>query len=150
MANLDIPSGFTSPKPIKGQGAFRVITRTAAAEIFKGDPCTEGIDGTVTREANAAVATPADVDFIAIDHVAASASGRFLDPRECSWEIQVDDNGIITDLRGEDLASPRLTVEVGDRQIVGLQRTYASGQGLTVLVGSSVPPDRHPWSRTPR
>jgi hypothetical protein len=28
-------------------------------------------------------------------------------------------------------------VEVGDRQIVGLQRTYASGQGLTALVGSS-------------
>jgi S-adenosylmethionine hydrolase len=44
---------------------------------------------------------------------------------------------LITDVRGEDLASPRLTVEVRDRQIVGLQRTYASGQGLTALVGSS-------------
>ena len=44
---------------------------------------------------------------------------------------------LITDVRGEDLASPRLTVEVSDRQIAGLQRTYASGQGLTALVGSS-------------
>jgi S-adenosyl-L-methionine hydrolase (adenosine-forming) len=44
---------------------------------------------------------------------------------------------LITDVRGEDLASPRLTVEVRDRQIAGLQRNYASGQGLTALVGSS-------------
>ncbi len=44
---------------------------------------------------------------------------------------------LITDVRGEDLASSRLTVEVSDRQIAGLQRTYASGQGLTALVGSS-------------
>ncbi len=52
--------------------------------------------------------------------------------------VHVDVFGnLITDVRGEDLASPRLTVEVRDRQIVGLQRTYASGQGLTALVGSS-------------
>ena len=44
---------------------------------------------------------------------------------------------LITDVRGEDLASPRLTVEVSGRRIAGLQRAYASGQGLTALVGSS-------------
>jgi S-adenosylmethionine hydrolase len=44
---------------------------------------------------------------------------------------------LITDVRGEDLASPTLTVDVGGQQIAGLQRTYASGQSLTALVGSS-------------
>lgn len=44
---------------------------------------------------------------------------------------------LITDMRGEDVASPQLTMEVRGRQIAGLQRTYASGQSLAVLVGSS-------------
>jgi S-adenosylmethionine hydrolase len=44
---------------------------------------------------------------------------------------------LITDVRGEDLASPSLTVEVRDRRITALQRTYASGQGLAALVGSA-------------
>jgi S-adenosylmethionine hydrolase len=44
---------------------------------------------------------------------------------------------LITDVRGEDLASRRLTVEVSGRTIGGLQRSYAGGEGLTALVGSS-------------
>lgn len=44
---------------------------------------------------------------------------------------------IITDVRGEDLPSAKLIVEVKDRQIAGLQHTYAGSKGLTALVGSS-------------
>jgi S-adenosylmethionine hydrolase len=58
-----------------------------------------------------------------------------------SWNgriVHVDAFGnLITDVRGEDLASTRITVELKDRQIAGLQRTYASGQDLTALVGSA-------------
>jgi S-adenosylmethionine hydrolase len=58
-----------------------------------------------------------------------------------SWNgriVNVDAFGnLITDVRGEDLASTRITVELKDRQIAGLQRTYASGQDLTALVGSA-------------
>jgi S-adenosylmethionine hydrolase len=44
---------------------------------------------------------------------------------------------LITDVRGEDLVSARLIVEVRGQQIPGLKHTYASGEGLTALVGSS-------------
>ncbi len=44
---------------------------------------------------------------------------------------------LITDIRGEDLPSAELIVQVKDRQIEGLQHTYASSKGMTALVGSS-------------
>jgi S-adenosylmethionine hydrolase len=44
---------------------------------------------------------------------------------------------LITDVRAEDLTSTRLTVGIKDRQILGIQRTYDSGRGLTALVGST-------------
>lgn len=43
---------------------------------------------------------------------------------------------LVTDVRAEDMASRRLTVEIGERRIVGVERTYAGGQRLTALVGS--------------
>ncbi len=52
--------------------------------------------------------------------------------------VHIDAFGnLITDVRGDDLASHRLTVEVRDQQIVGLQRTYGGGHDLTALVGSA-------------
>lgn len=52
--------------------------------------------------------------------------------------IHVDIFGnLITDVRGEDLASRRLTVTIGGRRIAGVQRTYAGGQGLAAIVGST-------------
>lgn len=52
--------------------------------------------------------------------------------------VHIDAFGnLITDVRAEDLTSHELTVEVRGRQIVGLQRTYGGGQGLTALVGST-------------
>jgi S-adenosylmethionine hydrolase len=52
--------------------------------------------------------------------------------------IHIDVFGnLITDVRGEDLVSPRATVEIGGRQIGGVERSYAGSQGLTALVGSS-------------
>ncbi len=44
---------------------------------------------------------------------------------------------LVTDVRREDLASGRVTVEIGGRQIAGLQRNYAEKPGLTALAGSS-------------
>ena len=54
--------------------------------------------------------------------------------------IHVDSFGnIITNIRSADLprATASLTVEVGNKVIRGLSRTYRDGGGLLALVGSS-------------
>ena len=52
--------------------------------------------------------------------------------------IHIDIFGnLITDVRRQDLLSPRATVEIGGRQIGGVGQTYAGNQGLSALVGSS-------------
>jgi hypothetical protein len=52
--------------------------------------------------------------------------------------VHIDAFGnLITNVRREDVASRRLTVEIGGRRIAGLQRTYAEKPGLTALAGSS-------------
>ncbi len=52
--------------------------------------------------------------------------------------IHIDVFGnLISDVRGDDLPSRQVTVEIRGRRITGVQRTYAEGQGLTALVGSS-------------
>lgn len=52
--------------------------------------------------------------------------------------IHVDTFGnLISDVRGDDLPSRQVTVEICGRRIAGVQRTYAEGQGLGALVGSS-------------
>lgn len=52
--------------------------------------------------------------------------------------VHIDAFGnLITDVRGADLASRRLTVEVAGRRIAGVRRSYAEGEGLTAIVGSS-------------
>jgi len=76
-----------------------------------------------------------------VDEVIALPPFRARREPDSSWKgriLHIDVFGnLITDIRGQDLTSARLTVEVRDERIVGLQRTYASGQGLTALVGSS-------------
>jgi hypothetical protein len=52
--------------------------------------------------------------------------------------IHVDAFGnLISDVRGDDLPSREVTVEICGRRITGVQRSYAEGQGLAALVGSS-------------
>jgi S-adenosylmethionine hydrolase len=54
--------------------------------------------------------------------------------------LHIDSFGnLITNIRGEMLPEKRrnVTVEIGDRPINGLSRTYAEGYGLLALVGSS-------------
>lgn len=52
--------------------------------------------------------------------------------------IHIDIFGnLITDVRRQDLLSPRATVEIGGRQIGGVGQTYAGNKGLSALVGSS-------------
>jgi S-adenosylmethionine hydrolase len=52
--------------------------------------------------------------------------------------VHIDAFGnLITDVRREDVASQRVTVEIGGRRIEGLQRTYAEKPGVTALAGSS-------------
>jgi hypothetical protein len=54
--------------------------------------------------------------------------------------IHVDSFGnLITDVKSRDLPDVRetITVEIGGQRIKGLSRTYAEGQGLLTLIGSS-------------
>jgi S-adenosylmethionine hydrolase len=44
---------------------------------------------------------------------------------------------LITDVRGEDLTSGRVTVEIRGRRIAGIQRTYDTRQRLAAVLGSS-------------
>ena len=53
--------------------------------------------------------------------------------------IHIDSFGnLITDIKSEDLSykGQPVTIEVGDRLISGLSRTYAEGSGLVALIGS--------------
>ncbi|MEE8345982.1 MAG: SAM-dependent chlorinase/fluorinase [Dehalococcoidia bacterium] len=51
--------------------------------------------------------------------------------------IHIDTFGnLITDIHGDDLGSRRVTVEIADRQIVGIDHTYAGERRLTALVSS--------------
>ena len=52
--------------------------------------------------------------------------------------LHVDRFGnLVTDVREADLASADVHVEIGGRVLRGLRRTYAGGEGLTALIGSS-------------
>jgi len=54
--------------------------------------------------------------------------------------LHVDSFGnLITDVKSHDLPEARetITVEIGGQRIKGLSRTYAEGQGLLTLIGSS-------------
>ncbi len=52
--------------------------------------------------------------------------------------LHVDNFGnLITDIAAGELPGPEMTVEIGGRTISGLSRTYAEGEGLLALVGSS-------------
>ncbi|MDP2931532.1 MAG: SAM-dependent chlorinase/fluorinase [Chloroflexota bacterium] len=54
--------------------------------------------------------------------------------------IHIDGFGnLVTDIRDADLPAARetLIIEVGERHISGLSRTYAEGEGLLALIGSS-------------
>jgi len=52
--------------------------------------------------------------------------------------LHIDNFGnLITNIRKEDLPEGSLTIEVGKWLIPGLSRTYAQGQGLLALIGSS-------------
>jgi S-adenosylmethionine hydrolase len=54
--------------------------------------------------------------------------------------LHIDDFGnLITDIKSTDLppADQPVTVEVGNQRIPGLSRTYAEGEGLLALIGSS-------------
>ena len=51
--------------------------------------------------------------------------------------IHIDNFGnLITDIHGDDLGSRRVTVEIAERQIVGIDHTYAGKRRLTALVSS--------------
>ena len=54
--------------------------------------------------------------------------------------LHIDNFGnLITDFKAEDLPQPhdKITIEVGNRTIHGVSRTYAEGKGLLALIGSS-------------
>jgi S-adenosylmethionine hydrolase len=54
--------------------------------------------------------------------------------------LHIDNFGnLITNIKGSDLLPTKqpTTVEVGSHVIPGLSRTYAEGQGLLTLIGSS-------------
>ncbi len=52
--------------------------------------------------------------------------------------VHIDNFGnLITNFKNEDLPEEPFIVEVGNRSISGLRRTYAEGEGLLALIGSS-------------
>jgi len=54
--------------------------------------------------------------------------------------LHIDSFGnLITNIRSEDLPQTKgaITIEVGNHRITGLSRTYAEGEGLLALIGSS-------------
>lgn len=97
MANIDYPRGLLNPSP----AGENVICRTfvAAAEIFRGDICTLGADGTVTRVANGAATA---FDVVAL-HYAASAAPVVccVNPGGVTFEAQCDDNTVTTNVKGK-------------------------------------------------
>lgn len=97
MANIDYPRGLLNPSPLTEQVACR--TFTAAAEIFRGDPCTLGADGTVTRVADG---TATAFDVVALHYAAASAKVVCcINPGSVSFEAQLDDGTVVTDVLGK-------------------------------------------------
>lgn len=52
--------------------------------------------------------------------------------------IHIDNFGnLITNIKGDDLPKPEITIEIGNQVIPGLSRTYEEGRGLLALIGSS-------------
>ena len=75
--------------------------------------------------------------------IASSLCRPFAPPRQSDGSIHgrvihIDRFGnLVTDIRSQDIARGKLLVEVADRRIEGLQRTYGEGQGLIAVIGSS-------------
>lgn len=102
MANIDNPNGLLYRGRRDGSMS-PTVTRQASAEIFIGDPCTEGVNGQVTRIANGAVDSTDAIKFVAVSHAAANADVHLIDIRsgEETFEVQADDATITANVEGQ-------------------------------------------------